>query len=78
MQIKNKDNFDDVDFLPDTDVRVVGDVGGIPLVILGFEQGTKSPVVSRLIEGKDYYFAIPLYELMSHSQDSINISEKLE
>ncbi len=74
-QISNKDRYPDIDFLSESEIRVIGDIGGIPLVLLGFEQGTKSPVVSKDDE-KDY-FATPLYELISHSQDPVNIYENL-
>jgi hypothetical protein len=73
--ITNKSRYLEVDFLPESEIRQIGDVGGTPLVILGFEKGTKTPIISKDIDGENYH-AMPVYELISHSQEPINITER--
>lgn len=78
MPITNRDRFPDVIFLKDDQVKVVGKVGGTTLVLVGTEQGSDSPVVSRSYTknpASEDLFAVPLYELMSHSQDSVVIDQ---
>ena len=73
--IQNKARFPYVDWLDEA--RTVGTIAGTPLVLLGHEQGTDDPIVSRDIRN-DPYFATPISELMSHSQDPINITGSLD
>lgn len=76
MPITNRDRFPDVDFLPDSEIKPVGDVGGVTLVLVGNEQGTDAPVVSRAYTDKpatEDLFAVPVYALLSQSQDPVNL-----
>ena len=78
--ITNKDRFPEVDFLPDPEIRIIGLVGSDKLAIVGFEQGTDSPVVAYARTNKpakERLFAIPLYELLSHNYEEIRIPEDL-
>lgn len=80
MPITNKDRFPDVDFLPDNKIRKVGTLGDTPLVLIGFEQGTDAPVVSQSRTGNpatEELFAVPLYELLSHTLDPVSIPEPI-
>ncbi len=79
--ITNKDRFPDVDFVPENQIRPIGTVGGDRLVYLGKQQGTGSLVVSRSYAPQftltENFFAIPLDELLVHSQDPITITEEI-
>jgi hypothetical protein len=78
MPITNRDRFPDVDFLPDNQIKLVGSVGSTTLVLVGHEQGSDSLVVAKSYAAdptKEDLFAVPLYELMSHSQDAVNITD---
>ena len=77
MQIINRDRYPNVNFLPDDQIRIAGDAEGIPIALIGVEQGTDAPVVSK-VEGdlvKANLFAVPLYELLSHTYGAVNIAE---
>lgn len=79
MPIVNRDRFPDVDFLPDGQIKPIGDVGGVTLVLVGREQGSKADVVARAYTDKpatENLFAMPLYELLNHSQDPVNLTPK--
>ncbi|NJR38542.1 MAG: hypothetical protein HC781_06445 [Leptolyngbyaceae cyanobacterium CSU_1_4] len=80
MPIRNRDRFPDVDFLANAEIRAIGEVEGITLVLVGKEQGSDAPVVARAytdnFTSEDLH-AVPLYELMAHTFGSINILEKL-
>lgn len=79
--ITNRERHPYVDWVSDEEIRKIGDIGGIPLVLLGFEdglEGKKSPVVARSYASNpltEELFAIPIYELMN-SQDPITITEE--
>ncbi|MCC5636305.1 hypothetical protein LC593_10635 [Nostoc sp. CHAB 5844] len=77
--ITNKDRYIDVDFLPDNEIRPIGNIGDTRLVLLGKEQGTNTAVVSRSysveFDPNEKFFAVPLYELISHSQEPIELTE---
>lgn len=78
MPITNRDRFPDVNFLPDANIKKIGTVGNTDLVIVGKEKGTDAPVVSSSYTdnpAQEELFAVPLYELMSHSQDAITIDK---
>jgi hypothetical protein len=80
MPVSNRDRFPDVEFLPDAEIRAIGDVEGITLVLVGREQGSNAPVVARAYTDNptsEDLHAVPLYELMAHTFGSINILEKL-
>lgn len=80
MPVSNSDRFPDVDFLPPDQFKVIGDVEGTPLVLIGREQGTEAPVVARSRTDDpttESLFAVPLYELMSHTFGEINIEEEI-
>lgn len=79
--IKNKDRYPDAEWLPESEVRVIGDMGGVPLVLVGFEvgfeAGQKMPLVARSRTDNpetEELSATPLYELMK-AQDPISITE---
>lgn len=76
--IANRERFPDVNFLPDSKIKIIGDVGGVKLALIGKEMGTDAPVVSRCQSDptKERLFAIPLYELLTHSTEPVNIPEK--
>jgi|SRR5579885_789694 len=74
--IVNRNRFPDVDFLPADEIRPVGDTGGTTLVLVGKEQGSNAPVVALSYTNdpaSEDLFAVPLYELLNHSQDPINL-----
>lgn len=78
MVIQNRDKFPNVKFVPDSEIKQVGDVGGVPLVKVGVEEGTEVMVVARAYTsdpGTEDLFAVPLYQLLSHSPDPVNIYE---
>lgn len=82
--ITNKDRYPGADWLPADKVRQVGTIGGMPLVLVGFdvtaEADQKMPLVARSYASEptsEELFATPLEEMMS-SQDIIEITEKLE
>lgn len=80
ITIKNRDRYPEVNFLADSDIRFIGDIGGIKLVLLGKEQGTNFAVVARCYSvdlKSEELFAIPLGELIAHSQESINITDQI-
>ena len=68
-----------VDFLPHSERRVIGDVGGIPLLLVGYEKNqSRSPMVARATSGnpqQDSLFAVPLSDLLVHSNEPVNIPE---
>jgi hypothetical protein len=65
--------------LPQHEIRVIGDVGGVPLVLVGYERNNpQSPIVARSTSGDpqtDTLFAVPLSDLMVHSREPVTISE---
>ena len=76
--ITNRDRFPDVDFLPPDQFKIIGDVEGTPLVLIGREQGSDALVVSRTHTddpATENLFAVPLYELLSHTFGAVNIAE---
>ncbi|MBW4692210.1 MAG: hypothetical protein KME27_10635 [Lyngbya sp. HA4199-MV5] len=76
MPIKNRDRFPDVDFLPDDQIKPVGDVGGVTLVLVGKEQGSDAPVValSRTDDpASEELSPVSLESLLKFSQDPINL-----
>jgi hypothetical protein len=79
--ITNKDRYKNVDFLSDDKIRPIGNIGGVRLVLLGKEQGTGTAVVSRsysvVFDPKEDFFAVPLYELINHSQEPIELTEDI-
>jgi hypothetical protein len=81
MKITNKDRLPEVDFLPSNKIRPVGTIGGVGLVLLGKEQGTNAPVVSRFyaaeFDPNEEFFAVSLYELLSHSQEAVVLTEEI-
>lgn len=80
MPITNRDRFPSVDFLPDEEIKPIGDVEGTALVLLGKEQGTDAAVVARSYTSdpaSEQLHAVPLYELISHTFGSVNITEEL-
>ena len=78
--ITNRDRHPYVDWVSDEEIRKIGDIGGIPLVLVGFEdglEGRKSPVVAHSYSSDpltEELHAIPIYELMN-AQDPITITE---
>lgn len=80
MPINNRDRFPDVDFLPPNQFRMIGDAEGTPLVLIGFEQGSDTPIVARTCTNDllaEDLFAVPLYELLSHCFGAVNIEANL-
>lgn len=78
MPVTNRDRFPDVDFLESDQIKIVGKVGEINLALIGEERGSNAPVVSRAYTDEpksEDLFAVPLYELMSHSQDQVVIDQ---
>jgi len=79
--ITNRDRFPNVDFVPEEEIRPIGTVGGVRLVMLGKDQDTDSIVVSRSysepFSTSENFFAMPLYELLNHSQDPIDLTENI-
>jgi|GEM_PF-6830261 hypothetical protein len=77
--ILNRKNYPEVDFLPEDKIRPIGTIGDTRLVLLGKEQGTEALMVSRSyadeFDPKEDFFAVPIYELISHSQELIEIKE---
>lgn len=85
----NRDNRDNIvnrnhwepkaDFLPHSERRVIGDVGGTPLLLVGYEKNqSRSPMVARATSGnpqQDSLFAVPLSDLLVHSNEPVNIPE---
>jgi hypothetical protein len=67
------------DFLPHSERRVIGDVGGTPLLLVGYEKNqSRSPMVARATSGnpqQDSLFAVPLSDLLVHSNEPVNIPE---
>jgi hypothetical protein len=80
MPITNRDRFPEVDFLPDSEIRAIGDVEGIKLVLVGRFQGVDAPVVAKSYTDDpttEELFAMPLYELLSHTFGAVNITENI-
>ena len=78
MAITNRDRFPDVNFLDPNEFKIIGDVEGTPLVLIGREQGSDALVVSRTRTDDpttENLFAVPLYELISHTFGAVNIAE---
>lgn len=76
--IKNRDRFPNVDFLPDDQQRIIGDVEGVPLVLLGTEQGTEDQIVARSYSSdfkSEELHAVSLSELLRFTQGAININD---
>lgn len=74
VNIKNKHRHPDVDFLPESEVKIIGTIGGLNLVLLGKQQGTGADVVAHAYTEdftSEELFAVPLGELLAHSQDKI-------
>ena len=67
------------EFLPPSEMRVIGDVGGTPLVLVGYEKNTsRSPIVARSTSGdpqQNDLIAIPLSDLLAHSSEPVNVPE---
>ncbi len=67
------------EFLPHSEMRVIGDVGGTPLVLVGYEKNTsRSPIVARSTSGDPHQadlVAIPLADLLAHSSEPVNVPE---
>ena len=82
MPVTNKDRFPNATFLSDDEIEAVGATGGVKLVLVGWDDdGENTPLVSRSMTdspGDEALFAVPLYELMTLSQDSIEITESLD
>lgn len=79
-KIVNRDHWEPkASFLPQHEIRVIGDVGGVPLVLVGYERNNpQSPIVARSTSGDpqtDTLFAVPLSDLMVHSREPVTISE---
>ena len=74
--IREKERWNDVDFLPDSKIKIVGSIGGTPLALVGYSKEEKEPVLSRCRttnpSNEDLYPCY-LHELMK-SQDPINLS----
>ncbi|HEY9781840.1 MAG TPA: hypothetical protein V6D09_17085 [Leptolyngbyaceae cyanobacterium] len=78
--ITNRDRFPDVNFLEPNDFKIIGDVEGTPLVLIGREQGSDALVVSRTHTDDpktENLFAVPLYELLSHTFGAVNIAKNI-
>jgi hypothetical protein len=78
--IANRDRFPNVDFLPPKEQRIIGSAEDIPLVLLGREQGTETLIVALSYEEdftKEKLQAVPVYELISHTQGAIVIEENI-
>ncbi len=79
MPVSNRDRFPDVEFLPDAEIRAIGDVEGTTLVLVGKELGSDAIVVSRAYTDdfiSEDLHAVPLYELMAHTFGTITIPEE--
>lgn len=74
-KIGNKSGYPHVDWLDEA--KLIGTIAGTPLVLLGHEQGTDDPIVSRDIDN-DPYFVTSLSELLMHSQDPIEITVNID
>lgn len=79
MPVINRDRFPDVDFLPDSEFKIIGDAEGEILVLLGKEQGTGSAIVATTdtpyFQDQDLE-ATPLQSILKFAQGSVNITEK--
>lgn len=78
IEVGNRGNYPGSTFLPQEKIRYVGKVGSQGLALVGFEAGTGDPLVAKtyqLLGSKDAepLFAVPLSELLSHSQEAISI-----
>lgn len=81
--ITNKDRYPEAKWLSDEQIRQVGTIGGMPLVLVGFdvtgEADQKMPLVSRSYASdptSEELFASPLEEMLK-SQEEIAITEDL-
>jgi hypothetical protein len=72
--IKNKDSYPDCDFFDEENMQVIGDVGGVPLILIGRERGTNAMIVAR--DDRPYFHGTFLEELIAHTQDNVNINEE--
>lgn len=68
--ISNQSKFPGAKFLSDDEIRVIGNVGESPFVIVGYDAEGRLLVSHQ--EGDDY-FALTLRELLNHSQYPISI-----
>lgn len=76
MIITNKDRYaTTVSFLDENDVKQIGTVAGESIYLIGREAGSNAPVVCRTTDIALPVFAVPLYELLNHSQDQVVINE---
>jgi hypothetical protein len=76
MTIKNRDRFPDIDFLPEDEQRIIGDAEGIPLVLLGTEQGSEDMIVARSYSDNfrtEELQPVSVSELLRFTQGAINI-----
>jgi hypothetical protein len=73
-EIRNKDSYPDSDFFDEEDMQVIGDVGGVPLILIGRERGTRAMIVAR--DDRPYFHGTFLEELIAHTQDNVNINEE--
>ncbi|ALY07470.1 hypothetical protein 2AV2_18 [Nodularia phage vB_NpeS-2AV2] len=69
MKVINSDRFDDVEFLPEGEFKIIGTAGGVDLYLVGKDEDGEEIVAKELPNSE--LFAIPMYELLSHSQDKI-------
>lgn len=78
MPIKNRNRFPEVKFLPESEQRIIGDVEGVPLVLLGIEEGTDDQIVARSYSSdfkSEELHAVSLSELMRFTQGTLNLKE---
>lgn len=78
MPIKNRDRFPNVDFLAIDQQRVIGSVEGVPLVLLGTEQGTDDQIVARSYSSDfktEDLHAVSLSELQRFVQGSLVLED---
>lgn len=82
MNIKNKDRYPDADWLPEQ--KSIGTIEGRTLLLIGYEYApplvpnkADYPLVA-IDRGEDSLFATPLYELVSHTQGKIDITEAIK
>ncbi|HEY9644382.1 MAG TPA: hypothetical protein V6C57_28060 [Coleofasciculaceae cyanobacterium] len=77
--IVNRDRFPEVDFLPESEFKVIGEAEGELLVLLGKEQGTGSAIVATTdtpyFQNQDLQ-AVPLQSILKFAQGPVNITEK--
>lgn len=81
MPVVNRDRYPDDEFLPQSKLRQVGFTEGEKLILVGYEAGTKAAIVAKTTEENFKsadLVASYLYELVSHSQGSIELYEDLK